>query len=126
MSSEGTRRMLVARFRPLTHYTYREPGVFTAGEHGPASHGRSLAYPPPSTLAGSLASLLVSHNLATVPIGDVLSPGDTVLERVLEDALGEGFRLAAGFFAYRNKREDASGREAIEELGYLVYLPPYY
>ncbi len=67
--------LVKARFDPLDQHTFREPGVFTAGVHGPGAQARTLAYPPPSTLAGSLAGTLIS-SLGEEPPASLVCKGD--------------------------------------------------
>ncbi|MEB3852091.1 MAG: hypothetical protein LRS49_05905 [Desulfurococcales archaeon] len=56
--------ILLAVFRSLWPMSFRVPGPFEAGVHGPATSARSEAYPPPSTMAGALAAALLG------PAGD--------------------------------------------------------
>ncbi len=98
---------LEAALRPLGGVTFRTPGPFEAGLHGPATAAASSSYPAPSTLAGLLAGIAWRRGLCAPEELEKAQGafGDTImcLRRLGVETLRAGLaRKGAVYYAYIN------------------------
>jgi len=118
--------------RPLGPAVFRAPGDATAAAHGPAVGSPGLQQPPPSSIAGTLASIALRQGLCSLEeLRDCraealgLDPGECSRQGVADDfcnihlclrrLLGENYRLYTGL---------AVAEERLLVYTARGYLPP--
>ncbi|MEB3816359.1 MAG: hypothetical protein LRS46_00235 [Desulfurococcales archaeon] len=94
-------------FQPLAGSVYKWQGEFSPQFRGPQAYSESRSLPLPSTIAGVLAGVEASRR--GLPAQDECLEGEVygATRNLLEDLLGEGFKIRGPYFYIEGRRGTA-------------------